>query len=137
MPTKAELKRLANLPKCKFRKGDNVLVIAGKDKGQRGFIEGVDPVKNKAYVLQENPENADAPLPLNAATKHKKKKYEGEKSARIRIPAPINLSNLMVIDPSTEKPTRVGRRLEKGSLVRYAKGSGKTIDDKPNIERKK
>lgn len=137
MPTKAELKRLANLPKCKFRKGDNVLIIAGKDKGQRGFIEAVDPVKNRAYVLQENPDNPDQPLPLNAATKHRKKKYENEKSARVRIPLPIQLSNLMVIDPASGEPSRVGRRVEKDKIVRYAKRSGKTIEDKPNIERKK
>ena len=136
MPTKAELKRLANLPKCKFRKGDNVLIIAGKDKGQRGFIEAVDPEKNKAYVLQENPENPDQPLPLNAATKHKKAKFQGEKSARMRIPVPIQLSNLMFIDPATNEPTRVGRRKEGDKVVRYGKKSGKTIKDAPNMEKK-
>jgi large subunit ribosomal protein L24 len=137
MPTKAELKHIANLPKCKFRTGDKVLVIAGKDKGQTGFIAALDPKEQKAIVLQDNPENPDQPLPLNAVVKHKKAKFQGEKSSRFKMPAPIHLSNLMVLDPDKGEPTRVGRRVEKGKLVRYSKKTGKTIKDTPNIEEKK
>ncbi|HXH60255.1 MAG TPA: 50S ribosomal protein L24 [Fimbriimonadaceae bacterium] len=136
MPTKAELKRLANLPKCKFRKGDKVVIIAGKDKGQEGYIAAVEPKTNRALVLQDNPENPDQPLPLNTVVKHRKARFQNEKSARLKIPAPIDMSNLMVLDPETNAPTRVGRRKEDGKVVRYAKKTGKTIIDGPVIEEK-
>lgn len=137
MPTKAENKFRANLPKSKFRTGDKVVIISGKDKGQRGYIAALDPKKQKALVLQDNAENPDQPLPLNAVVKHKKAKFQGEKSARFKMPAPIHLSNLMVLDPEKSEPTRIGRRNEKGKIVRYAKKTGKTIKDAPNIEEKK
>ncbi|MBS1707857.1 MAG: 50S ribosomal protein L24 [Armatimonadetes bacterium] len=119
--------------KLKVRTGDKVVIIAGKDKGQIGTIAAISPYEGKAIVLAENPENPEVPLPLNAAVKHRKARYQGERSARIRIPVPIDISNLMVIDPASDKPSRVGRRLEDGKIVRYAKKSGKTIVDKPNI----
>ncbi len=127
MPTKADLKRLANPVKLKVRRGDKVMIIAGKDKGKKGFVAAVSPKENKVIVLAENPENAEQPLPLNAAIKHRKAKQQGEKSARIQIPVPLNVSNVMVLDPKTGEPTRVGRRKEGDKLVRYAKKSGTTI----------
>lgn len=136
MPTKAELKQLKAHIKVKIRKGDKVVITAGKDKGQIGFVAAVAPKEFKAIVLQENPENADQPIPLNAVVKHRKAKFQGEKSARFRMPAPIHISNLMVIDPATNVPTRIGRRKEDGKIVRYGKKSGKTIVDQPNIENK-
>lgn len=136
MPTKAELKAKREHVKLKVRTGDKVVIIAGKDKGQVGFVAALSPEKRKAIILQENEENADQPLPLNAAVKHFKAKYQGQKSARIRIPVPIDLSNLMVIDPTSGDPTRIGRRKEDGKIVRYAKKSGKTIKDEPNIAKK-
>jgi len=136
MPTKAELKHKANLPKLKIRRGDKVVITAGKDKGQQGWVAVLDPVKMEALVLQDNPENPDNPIPLNAMIKHKKARYQGEKSARLKLPAPIHLSNLMVLDPETGEPTRIGRRKEDGKNVRYAKKSGKTILDTPNLEEK-
>jgi len=136
MPTKAELKQLKAHVKVKIRTGDKVVIIAGKDKGQIGFVAAVAPKELKAIVLQDNPENPEQPLPLNAVIKHRKARFQGEKSARIKMPAPIHLSNLMVIDPDNDKPTRVGRRKEDGKIVRYGKKSGKTIVDTPNIEKK-
>lgn len=131
--TKAELKRRAQHIKPKLRTGDKVIIMAGKDKGQKGFIAAVDPKKNKALVLQENEENPDQPLPLNAVIKHKKARFQGEKSARIKLPAPIDLSNLMLLDPKTGEPTRVGRkRNEDGKIVRVAKRSGTVLTDAPN-----
>ncbi|MEI7577481.1 MAG: 50S ribosomal protein L24 [Armatimonadota bacterium] len=127
MPTKADLKRLANPVKLKVRRGDKVMIIAGKDKGKKGFIAAVSPKENKVIVLAENPENAEQPLPLNAVIKHRKAKQQGERSARIQLPAPLNVSNVMLLDPKTGEPTRVGRRKEGDKLVRYAKKSGTTI----------
>jgi large subunit ribosomal protein L24 len=127
MPTKAEIKRLAKPIKLKIRTGDKVMIISGKDKGEVGFIAAVSPKESRVMVLKENLENPDQPLPLNAAIKHRKAKTQGEKSSRMKIPAPIHISNVMVLDPETNLPTRVGRRTEDGKLVRYAKASGKLI----------
>src|SRR5579862_194208 len=118
MPTKAELKQAASNVKVKFRRGDKVMIIAGKDKGQKGYIAVIDPKDEKAYILQENEENPEQPMPLNAVIKHRKARHERETSARIRLPAKIHLSNLMVLDPSNGNPTRIGRRKEDGKIVR-------------------
>ena len=130
MPTKADLKRLAKMPKIKIRKGDRVVIITGKDKGQEGFVAAVSPKEQKVIVLRENPENPDMPLPLNAVTKHRKARTQAERSARIQLPAPLDISNVMILD-ATGKPTRVGRRLENGKLVRYSKKSNATLVDAP------
>ena len=130
MPTKADLKHIANLPKIKLRKGDKVVIIAGKDKGEEGFIAAVSPKEQKVIVLRENTENPDQPIALNAVVKHRKARTQAEKSARIQLPAPLHISNVMLLD-SKGKATRVGRRKEDGKLVRYAKKSNETIVDAP------
>lgn len=127
MPTQAEIKALKKRIKLKIRQGDKVLIISGKDKGEIGFVAAVSPKEQRAIVLKENPENADQPIPLNAAVKHRKARQQGERSARYRFPAPIHVSNLMILDPKTNEPTRVGRRKEDGKLVRFAKKSGELI----------
>jgi len=134
MPTKAELKQKATHIKLKVRKGDRVVIISGKDKGEIGFVAAVSPKEQKVIVLKENEENPEQPFPLNAAIKHRKAKREGERSVRIKIPVPIHVSNVMVIDAKTDKPTRVGRRLEDGKLVRYAKKSGEKLVDAQVME---
>jgi large subunit ribosomal protein L24 len=127
MPTKAEIKALSKSIKLKIRRGDKVLVIAGKDKGEVGFVAAVSPRENKAIILKENPENPEQPMPLNVAIKHRKAKTQNERSARIQIPMPIHVSNLMLIDPATNEPTRVGRRKEDGKIVRFGKKSGQVL----------
>lgn len=134
MPTKAEFKAKGKKIKLKLRTGDKVVVIAGKDKGQQGIVAAVSPENNKALVVQESTENPEQFVPLNAAIKHKKAKFQGDKSARFTKPMPIHLSNLMLLDPASGEPTRVGRRKEEGKIVRYGKKSGKTITDTPNKE---
>ena len=127
MPTKAEVKRLSKPIKLKIRRGDKVMIISGKDKGEMGFVAAVSPKEQKVIVLKENPENPDQPIPLNRIIKHRKARQQNERSARISLPAPLHISNVMVLDPETNQPTRVGRREEDGKHVRYAKKSGKTI----------
>jgi len=127
MPTKAEIKRLSKPIRLKIRTGDKVMIVSGKDRGEVGFVAAVSPKEQKVIVLKENEENPEQPLPLNAAIKHRKAKQQGERSARIKIPVPIHISNVMVLDPETNLPTRVGKREEDGKSVRYAKKSGKTI----------
>lgn len=134
MPTKAELKAKATKVKLKVRTGDKVLVIAGKDKGETGIVAAVSPENCKALVVQEDPENPGQYRPLNAAIKHKKARMQNERSARFAKPMPIHISNLMVVDPSTNEASRIGRRVEDGKIVRFAKKSGKTLLDTPNKE---
>ncbi|MFY9233417.1 MAG: 50S ribosomal protein L24 [Fimbriimonadaceae bacterium] len=132
--TKAEIARLAQGIKLKVRKGDRVMIITGKDKGQVGFIEKVFPKRQRVVVLQENQDNPDQPLPLNAAIRHRKARTQAEKSARIKIAVPIHISNVMVLDPKTQEPSRIGRRLEDKTLIRFAKKSGEKIIDQKVME---
>lgn len=128
MATKAELKKANKRIKQKLKTGDQVVIITGKDKGERGYIAAVWPKDQKVTVLKENEENPDQPIPLNAVVKNRKARREGEKSQQLRLPAPIHVSNVMVLDPKTGEATRVGRRLEGNRLVRYSKKSGELLD---------
>jgi large subunit ribosomal protein L24 len=129
MPTKAELKQKAAHIKLKIRKGDSVMIIAGKDKGQTGLVVAVDPERQRAMVFQENPEKAGEFRPLNAAVKHQKAKYQGQRSARVSMAVPIHISNLMVLDPKSGEPTRIGRKKIDDKVVRVAKKSGEVVPD--------
>ena len=96
---------------------DNVLVIAGKDKGKQGKVLEVFPDKERAIVEG-----------INMISKHTKPIVIYPQGVLIKQEAPIHISNLNVIDPSTNKPTRIGRKKdEKGNLVRYAKKSGEIL----------
>jgi large subunit ribosomal protein L24 len=132
MPTKSDIKQQKKHIKLKIRRGDRVMIIAGKDKGEVGFVYAIDPKEQRALVLKHNEENEDQPLPLNAVVKHRKRRNAQERGMRQLIPSPIHMSNLMVLDPESDQPTRIGRRLgEDGKLVRYAKKSGKEIISAP------
>lgn len=127
--TKAETRLAAQRTKLKIRKGDRVMIISGKDRGQVGFIERVLTKAHRVIVLQENQENPDFPLPLNAGIRHRKARTQAEKSAREKFPAPIHVSNVMVLDPKSDSPSRLGRRREGDKVVRFAKKSGTAIQD--------
>ena len=99
---------------AKLKKGDKVIVLAGKDRGKQGEITQVMPKENKAVV--------DG---INIAIRHTKQSAQGQ-GGRIPRAMPIDLSNLAMID-SAGKPTRVGFRVEDGKKVRYAKTTGETI----------
>ena len=131
MPTKAEIKQAAKFVKLKIRLGDAVKVIAGKDKGEIGQVIKISPTEGKALIAKQDPENPDQMIALNRVIKHRKARMQGERSTRTSLPAPIDISNLMVIDPSTGEPSRLGRRREGDKIVRYAKKSGKTLTDGP------
>jgi len=102
----------------KIKKGDNVRVMAGKDKGKTGKVMQVFPQDGKIVV--------DG---VNKTVKHAKTRKEGEKGQKIDFFGPINASNVMLIDPKTGKPTRVGYKvMEDGRKVRMAKKSQETIE---------
>ena len=129
--TKAEIKRRSKPIKLKVRKGDQVVIIAGKNKGEVGFIAAVDPKNTRVIVLKNNPDANGNPIPLNAVIKHRKARQQGERSARLTIPAPLHISNVMLLDPKTGLATRIGKKEVDGKLVRYAKKSGEIIPDAP------
>lgn len=104
-------------PKLHIRKGDTVKVLAGDDKGKTGRVLEVFPEERKAIVEG-----------INIVTKHEKPSAGKPEGGIKRTEAPVHISNLMLIDPATGKPTRVGRKLnEKGKLQRYAKKTGEFI----------
>jgi len=86
----------------KIKKGDNVLIITGKDKGRTGKIMKSLPKELK--VLVEG---------INLKKKHVRPKREGEKGQVVQIPAPMDISNMKVICPKCGKATRVGYSIEK------------------------
>ena len=100
-----------------FKKGDKVVVIAGKSKGKQGTILKVLRDENKVLV-----EGA------NMVKKHLKPNGEGTGSI-IEVEAPIHASNVMMLDPKTKKPTRIGYTTNKaGKKVRFAKKSNENLD---------
>jgi large subunit ribosomal protein L24 len=100
----------------KLKKGDEIEVIAGKDRGKRGKISSVLPNDDKVVV--------DG---VNVMKKHRKARRGGAKGERIEMPFPIHVSNVMLVCPHTGKPTRVGYVIEGGEKIRISRKSGKQI----------
>ena len=128
--TKAQIKAAAKPLKMKIRRGDKVIIIAGKDKGEIGFVAAVAPREQKVIVLKET-DNPNEPEPLNAVIKHKKAKFQNERSARIKLPAPIHVSNVQLLDPQTGKPTRVKKGTDENGKVTRVAASGTVIPVTP------
>ncbi|MEM0898420.1 MAG: 50S ribosomal protein L24 [Pseudomonadota bacterium] len=100
----------------KIRKGDEVVVLAGKDKGRKGFVTQVMPKEGKAVVGGAN------------MVKRHQKQTQSAEAGIINKEAPIDLSNLAIADPKDGKPTRVGFRVDGDKKVRFAKRSGEVIN---------
>jgi large subunit ribosomal protein L24 len=100
---------------AKLKKGDKVVILAGKDKGKEGTISSVDPKAGKAVV--------DG---LNMAIRHTRQSQESQ-GGRLPKAMPIALSNLAYLD-ANGKPTRVGFKMEGDKKVRFAKTTGDVID---------
>ncbi|MGJ8605436.1 MAG: 50S ribosomal protein L24 [Marivita sp.] len=100
---------------AKLRKGDKVMLLAGKDKGKSGTIASVDPKAGKAVV--------DG---LNMAIRHVRQSQTSQ-GGRTPKAMPIDLSNLAIVDKNG-KPTRVGFKVEGDKKVRFAKTTGDVID---------
>jgi len=99
---------------AKLRKGDKVVVLAGKDKGKQGEITSVNPSAGKAVV--------DG---INIAIRHQKQSQTAQ-GGRVPVAVPVDLSNLALVD-SKGNPTRVGFRMEGENKVRFAKSTGETV----------
>ncbi|MFJ7973083.1 50S ribosomal protein L24 [Psychrobacillus sp. NPDC096426] len=98
------------------KKGDKVMVISGKDKGKTGVILASFPKKDR--VLVEG---------VNIIKKHMKPNQVNPQGGIVSQEAAIHVSNVMLIDPKTGEPTRVGYKVEDGKKVRVAKKSGEII----------
>ena len=103
--------------KLHIKKGDTVYVNAGESKGQQGRVLEILKKKNRDIVEG-----------VNLISKHQKPTAAHPQGGIIKQEAGIHISNLMLVDPKTGKPTRIGRKKnEEGKLVRYAKKSGEEI----------
>ena len=101
----------------KLKRGDTVQVISGKEKGRRGEIREVIPAKNRVVVEG-----------INERTRHARPSQQNQQGL-YTFYAPMDISNVMLVDPNSGEPTRVGYRItDSGEKVRVGKKSGKDID---------
>ena len=104
------------MKKLHIKKGDTVYVNAGNDKGKTGKVLTVIPSKDRVIVEG-----------VNVISKHTKPNAAHPQGGIIKQEAGVHISNLQLIDPSTNKPTRVGYKVVDGKKIRYAKKSGEEI----------
>jgi len=103
--------------KLHIKKGDNVIVISGESKGQKGKVLEVLSEKQRAIVEG-----------VNMVSKHTKPNADNPQGGIVKQEAAIHISNLLNVDPSTGKATRIGRKVnDAGKKVRYSKKSGEEI----------
>lgn len=103
--------------KLHIKKGDTVYVNAGESKGQQGRVLDIDRKKDRAIVEG-----------VNLISKHQKPNADNPQGGIVKKEAGVHISNLMIVDAKTGKPTRIGRKRDsEGKLVRYSKKSGEEI----------
>jgi len=103
--------------KLNIKKGDRVIVITGKNKGQQGEIIKSLPSAGKVIVAG-----------VNVVRRHTKPSQVNPEGGIKTKELPIHASNVMHIDPKSGKPTKIGYRIENGRKLRFAKKSGELID---------
>jgi large subunit ribosomal protein L24 len=102
------------------KKGDTVLVIAGKDRGKRGTVERVEQTKRGLGVVVPG---------LNMAKRHMRSRTRTQQAGILDLPVPIHVSNVQLVCPRCDKPTRTGvQALENGRRVRVCKNCGEQIE---------
>ena len=104
------------MAKLHIKKGDTVYVNAGNDKGKTGKVLAVDPQKDRVIVEG-----------VNLVSKHTKPNSKQPQGGILKKEAGVHISNLQLLDPQTNKPTRVGYKFEDGKKIRYSKKSGEEI----------
>lgn len=104
----------------KIKVNDNVKILTGKDRGKTGkVIQVLANKKNgQSYVVVEG---------LNMKKKHLRSNRQGEKGQVIELATPMHISNVMIVDPNSKKPTRVGYKIEGKDKKRVAKRSGEFL----------
>lgn len=104
------------MPKLKIKKGDQVIILSGEDKGNTGEVVRAMPKENKVVVQG-----------INLVKRHQKPSQTNP-GGIVTKEAPIDASNVSLIDPKTGKATKVGYKEVKGKKVRFARKSGEVID---------
>jgi len=99
----------------KIHSGDQIVVISGKDKGKKSKVLRANPTENTVVVGQ-----------VGLVTRHMKRQGSTP-GQKVTFEKPIDVSNVMLLDPKTGNPTRIGYRVENGKKVRFAKSSGTTL----------
>ncbi len=102
--------------KTKLRKGDQVVVIAGRSKGQKGAIDRIDTKSGRVFVAG-----------CNLVKKSQKPNELNPTGGLIEKPAAVHISNVALVDPKTKKPTRIGYKITDGKKARFAKKSGQSL----------
>lgn len=100
----------------KLKKGDNVIVIAGKEKGKTGKIIKSIP-KDRKVIIEG----------LNMLKKHRKPRRSGEAGSIVSVAMPIDVSNVAIVDPKTGKASRIGKKKVGDKTVRISRKSGQEI----------
>lgn len=100
----------------RIKKNDKVKILSGKDKGKTGKVLSILTTKNRVVVEG-----------VNLLYKNVRPRKQGEKGQRIQFPAPLNVSNVALLDPKDNKPTRVGYKVENKKKVRIARKSKQVI----------
>jgi large subunit ribosomal protein L24 len=104
--------------RLRIRRDDQVVVISGKDRGKTGRVLEVDPKKERVFVEG-----------LNIVTRHQRPRPgTTDPGGVVKKPGPIHISNVMLIDPSDNKPTKVGVVREDGKRFRVARRTGNRLD---------
>lgn len=105
------------MTKINFKKGETVAVITGVDKGKQGRVLSVNPKTYRAIVEG-----------LNMVSKHTKPSAQNQQGGIMKQEASVHISNLMLVDPATGEPTKVGRKRDANDkLARYSKRTGEII----------
>lgn len=99
-----------------LKRDDLVVVTSGNHKGEQGRILRVVEEEDRVYVQG-----------VNRRHKHIRRSQKYPRGGRIEVEAPLHISNVQLVDPKTNQPTRVGYRIEKGRKIRYAKKSGEPV----------
>ncbi len=102
----------------KIRRGDRVVVLSGRSKGARGVVRTVDRKKERITIEG-----------VNMIKRHQRARSMQQQSQIVEREGPVHISNVMLLDPTTDEPTRVTfRRREDGSMVRVSKRSGEDVE---------
>ncbi|MEX1112194.1 MAG: 50S ribosomal protein L24 [Candidatus Andersenbacteria bacterium] len=101
----------------KIKQGDTVRILTGKDRGKKGKVMAVLPLRDRVVVEG-----------INMVKKHVRARKAGAKGQRVSVAAPIHVSNVQLIDPQTKKGTRIRITRENNKRQRVARTSGEVID---------
>lgn len=99
--------------KCRFKKGDEVIVMTGKSKGETGKIDHIDFKNGRVYVAN-----------TNIYKRHTRPSMANQEGGILDKQVPMDISNIMLVDPKKKTPTRIGYKIEGDRKVRFAKKSG-------------